>query len=491
MTVEKDTLIVVAAYDDYALSDATANVPDDAVGSGAIIVDRGEDGTGSLDDYSDWVEAENGINSPRWYLTEDGGLFAERPDGVLVPKNTWAVSRGVSPDHIRLGEDGRSVQRYDATSDTWFNWAVASRFVSDLQDDQVVVGDADLLSSVGSFSSTYESVVTADADLVEATMTRTVELMDEVTVSSSVLATSVGRTSVLEELVDASAALIAAARGQRDDLEVSADASDAVLQATAGFRGTLEVSASLEGAPLQSDRTLKDTITSELAATDEVATAALRVRETFTDTLTLRTELTDEDIRRRYTDTITETVNVAEDRALAAAVASDDVTDTARVEAFMIGNASGEAWVFNTRTLAMTRYAGFDASQVASVGGRLLAGGNMGLMTYASEGGAQGYIRGGLTDFGSPQIKSLRNGYITAAGDAPITLRVRHGVGEALQSAEYRPDITGSVVPRTYRVAFARGFKGTFWGFEVVTPAGQRTTLLGLRVLPVVTSRRV
>lgn len=263
----------------------------------------------------------------------------------------------------------------------------------------------------------------------------------------------------------------------------------AVTKGTGSFYNTLVEDANGSDALTQKLVT-SDDLAVDANGRDDVAGTAWFKAHSFIEEATASEELLTEIIRRPTKDDVLEAATANVDLLTARLDAWASWSEDALAEEELLGNESGEAWVFNTRTLAFSRYVDFDASQVTTVDDKPLAAGTRGVMGYSAT-RAEGYVKTGLSDYGVPQLKRVRHAYVTAASRQPLALSTLHGIGDVLQRTTYQIATLDSTVPYTHRLNLARGDQGQFWAFELRAPGGTPTTLLNLRVIPLVTSRRI
>lgn len=126
----------------------------------------------------------------------------------------------------------------------------------------------------------------------------------------------------------------------------------------------------------------------------------------------------------------------------------------------------GTAYVFNAKTLAMTRWNHVPGKQIVNMGGAVFAPAVGGTMVAAPAAFADGEITTAKYDFKTAELKNVRHAYLGAALDAPMDIEVSTDVAP---SNTYQTLTNSDSILREHRATFGRGLKARFWWFKLMT----------------------
>lgn len=150
--------------------------------------------------------------------------------------------------------------------------------------------------------------------------------------------------------------------------------------------------------------------------------------------------------------------------------------------------------VLNLATQAPYFYANFAFTGFASQKGRQFAVGPDGLYELAGEDDAgepiAAHITTGLSDLGSPLLKTVDAAYVGYEADQAVTLTTTVGQADGALSIDYALAETADALTQA-RIRLGKGVKARYWQFALANQAGGDFTIETLEVLPVVLGRRV
>jgi len=221
-----------------------------------------------------------------------------------------------------------------------------------------------------------------------------------------------------------------------------------------------------------------------------VVRATLHVRDTFTEAANAQAVLVSTALRQRYRDTVEASAQGEGSIESALLSAYQEVINDVDAVDEVLNVLSEEAWVFNTWTLAFSRYTGLGVNDAADVGGVPLFTKPTGLQEFSDTDFSDALVQFGLNNMGSMSPKRMRAIYVTTTGKGVVKLATFHGLAGALQEAKYATPVRESAVPINRRISPARGHRGQYWGFRVEVTEG-RQTVTRIHVLPLVTGRNL
>jgi hypothetical protein len=134
------------------------------------------------------------------------------------------------------------------------------------------------------------------------------------------------------------------------------------------------------------------------------------------------------------------------------------------------------AWVMNTESAAMSRYAGLPVQSVAVIGGRYFALGDGGLYewTGATDDGTaiQASVKTGRSTLGLPAIKRIADLIISYVCSGTMTVKIStYGHGQD-GTVSYDLPAREAAAPRANRVKLGKGLASRYFQFEFLNKAG-------------------
>lgn len=123
--------------------------------------------------------------------------------------------------------------------------------------------------------------------------------------------------------------------------------------------------------------------------------------------------------------------------------------------------------VMNTRTGALSEYAGLGATSCCVVGSRLLIATAEGVFALEGEGLLESRVRSGRLDLGGSALKTVHTVYLATVSGAPLTLRVSTGYGGRAGSFEYRLPRAKVSGIENRRIQLAKGVRARDWEFVI------------------------
>lgn len=221
-----------------------------------------------------------------------------------------------------------------------------------------------------------------------------------------------------------------------------------------------------------------------------VVRATLRVRTTITEDANAEATLVSDALARLFRDTIEADAHgdssIESDRLNAVQSIVNDVDAVDE----LLNVVSDEAWVFNSWTLAFSRYTRLGVNDAHDIGGTPLFAAPQGLHEFSGTDFEDGLVQFGLSNMGAMTPKRMRAVYVTTAGRGVVKLATFHGLQGVLQEAKYITPTRESAVPINRRISPARGHQGQYWGFRVEVTSG-RQVVTRIHVLPLVTGRNL
>ena len=150
--------------------------------------------------------------------------------------------------------------------------------------------------------------------------------------------------------------------------------------------------------------------------------------------------------------------------------------------------------VLNLATQAPYFYEQFDFTGFARQGGRQFAVGPDGLYELGGDNDdgqvINAHLTTGLSDLGSPLLKTVDAAYVGYTADQALTLTATVGQADGERTIDYALAETAEALTQA-RVKLGKGVKARYWQFALANQAGGDFTLETLEVLPVVLGRRV
>ena len=195
-------------------------------------------------------------------------------------------------------------------------------------------------------------------------------------------------------------------------------------------------------------------------------------------------------LRQQLRDSLVDAASATGEVAAAQAQARQLLVEAAEVIDELLEVLPRELWVFNSQTLAFSRYTDTLATGVASVESEPAFTGNSGVQRFADDQYADTEVEWGLSNFDSLALKRLVSAYVASAGDANLTLSTRHSLRGKVQEHRYNVPAAPSLAPVTRRCLLARGYLGQYWGVRLQTRGGY-ATLDNVVITPLVDTRRV
>jgi len=422
----------------------------------------------------------NGTSTYSYEVCED---IVTEPDTPSVPQQYYETITAVA---LAVGELEEEAQTMYLTNSAVGHGEIVSEAQVTYYTSTALATEE--ISTVSATSATVESYALASAEIIQ----------------------SQGRAVTLESLGYGYEDEPLGSRGQYDTFISLGYGSDLEPETTRGYLEELTVVGLAFGDILRAGNTQFETVEVQGTGSDSqeavrrvfepiIEDLALAVGELALDKLSgfvtvesvgWGSETFEDAALRVIRDTI-EAVAVARDELLSGTLAASAMLESyAKGSDYFGVQNSGTAWVFNTRTYAMSRYEGFEGSQALTVDGEVLAPTATGLKTYG-QGTAEASVEFGLTDFESRQLKSVPHVYFTLSSQLPVRMQVRAGAGAAMNEVEYERAIDPTAPPATYRMDLNRGEKAQFWGFKLLAPADAKASIIEQRVMTLVDSRRV
>lgn len=96
----------------------------------------------------------------------------------------------------------------------------------------------------------------------------------------------------------------------------------------------------------------------------------------------------------------------------------------------------------------------------------------------------------GLSDLGSPLLKTVDAAYVGYTADQPLTLTATVGQAAGERTIDYALAETAEALTQA-RIKLGKGIKARYWQFALANTAGGDFIIDTLEVLPVVLGRRV
>ena len=150
-----------------------------------------------------------------------------------------------------------------------------------------------------------------------------------------------------------------------------------------------------------------------------------------------------------------------------------------------------KAILMNTDNFAISEYEQFDIDSVAQVGDIILLAGKDGLyvLTGSTDDGTaiSANVRTILTDFDSPNLKTITDGYFAVRGNGGLDVATVFDDG-SLSNAER---ITAESQIKNHKTEFARGTRNRFAGLDIKNVAGSDFEIDEVGMMIEVGSRRV
>lgn len=171
------------------------------------------------------------------------------------------------------------------------------------------------------------------------------------------------------------------------------------------------------------------------------------------------------------------------------------LSDGAEITVFLnFGDTSYVAYIMNAETGALSQYQNYPFNSIANFNGKTYAAAEAGLYEITGDTDAgddiQAWIRYGLTDFGSDALKRMRSAAIGITSDNQMVLKALYVDGGKKRESWYllKPQTADSF--REGVVEIGQGLMSRYWGFEIHNIEGGDFTLDGIKLYPVVLTRR-
>lgn len=149
------------------------------------------------------------------------------------------------------------------------------------------------------------------------------------------------------------------------------------------------------------------------------------------------------------------------------------------------------AWVFNARTMAMSRWDTLQITEVHEAKGVVYGMAADGLYILSPTVASAARADSGLYDFGVIETKRLRHIYLTYTAQTPIHIEVTRSNGGGKTPTLYGKPAYDHVAPTQTRVDLGRGPVSRYWGFSFLNTEAGFASLKEARLVPNVTSRRI
>jgi hypothetical protein len=151
----------------------------------------------------------------------------------------------------------------------------------------------------------------------------------------------------------------------------------------------------------------------------------------------------------------------------------------------------GGAWVFNARTMAVSRWEGLQVTEVHEAGGVVYGLALDGMYTQSSSIAAVAGLESGMYDFGAAELKRMRLVYLSYAATKPLVVGMVQGNGAGRMRVLYGRPAFVAASPIPSRVKIGRGPLARYWGVTLGNTLQGMATIKDVRLEPLVTSRRV
>ena len=142
-------------------------------------------------------------------------------------------------------------------------------------------------------------------------------------------------------------------------------------------------------------------------------------------------------------------------------------------------------YVFNARTLAMSRWSG-TLGEVSSVGGATFIAEGSGMKVLSPTTFVAGEVQTAKTDLGSSELKNVALAYVGAALTNPLKIEASPGEGTP---CVYMTLTNSDTILKEHRAILGRGAVSRFWSFKISSVG--KTTLRDFSVSPHTKTRRV
>jgi hypothetical protein len=149
------------------------------------------------------------------------------------------------------------------------------------------------------------------------------------------------------------------------------------------------------------------------------------------------------------------------------------------------------AWVFNSRTMAISRWDTLQVNEVHEANGVVYGMAADGLYVLSPDVAAAARADSGLYDFGVIEMKRLRHVYMTYTSQTPIHVEVTRSNGGGKTPVLYGKPAYQYATPTQTRVDLGRGPTSRYWGVSIMNTDAGFASLKEMRLVPNVTSRRI
>ena len=149
------------------------------------------------------------------------------------------------------------------------------------------------------------------------------------------------------------------------------------------------------------------------------------------------------------------------------------------------------AWVFNSRTMAISRWDTLQVNEVHEANGVVYGLAADGLYVLSPDVAAAACADSGLYDFGVIETKRLRHVYMTYTSQTPIHIEITRSNGGGKTPVLYGKPAYQHATPTQTRVDLGRGPTSRYWGVSIMNTDTGFASLKEMRLVPNVTSRRI
>ena len=149
------------------------------------------------------------------------------------------------------------------------------------------------------------------------------------------------------------------------------------------------------------------------------------------------------------------------------------------------------AWVFNARTMAISRWDSIQVTEVHEANGVVYGLAPDGMYVLSPTVASAARADSGLYDFGVIETKRLRHIYLTYTAKTPIHIEVTRSNGGGKTTTTYGKSAYDHEAPTQVRVELGRGPVSRYWGFSFLNTDAGFASLKEARLVPNVTSRRI
>ena len=149
------------------------------------------------------------------------------------------------------------------------------------------------------------------------------------------------------------------------------------------------------------------------------------------------------------------------------------------------------AWVFNARSMAMSRWEAMPITEVHEANGVVYGMSEEGIYVLSDTTASEAELESGLYDFGVIERKHLRHVYLTYTATEPINVGVVRSNAGGKQKIMYGKPAYDAETPTQTRINVGRGPLARYWGVTIVNTEGGFASIQDIRLVPDVTTRRI